>query len=204
MYNVGGYPSYFVASGGAGDDTIYGKGLGRFYGDEGNDTLVGRYINPTDDSFLLELCGAVSPRGCLRGRKGARVAFSGTDGPNDPRRYGGDGDDTITAYDITRAFGDEGDDTLVAYDSAEAFGGKGDDVLVGHDNATVRGHKGEDIIVARDSAKGFGGDDNDTVIAFDDAVVYQGDDESQGVYLSDDPERDAMCAGLEHYLCEED
>ena len=116
--------------GGAGDDSIDVEGSGILaYGDDGSDTLEGAY----DSSQLLY------------GGNGNDVISGGF------RNYGGDGDDSINAYDAF-GYGEGGNDVIVA---KFAYGGAGDDVL------TAEPLIGEGGVI--DNSEVYGGDGNDTL-----------------------------------------
>ena len=141
--------------GGPGDDTLYaGRGIGAYYGDDGNDVITAEVSDGTFTGVADEFHGGsgddtltgLDGNDSLFGDEGMDVLYGDA---GDDHLEGGDGNDLI--------YGDLDNDVII--------GGAGADILDGYDgNDSIKGEAGDDTITGgRGNDYLIGGEDNDTI-----------------------------------------
>jgi Ca2+-binding RTX toxin-like protein len=193
--------------GGTGNDYIEGNiGLraldASFYGEDGNDTLVG--VNGDPISFI--------PRSYLDGGNGDDVfiSFMQLD-----TLIGGTGNDWMSLFRGGYAYAGSGDDTIAAsfFGVLNANGDGGADVIYGGDqNDILSGDEGIDLLVGRggndylylnaDGGTAYGDEGNDVGVGAEDAdnfIMGDGNDAAYGYggrdYLLGEGGNDTLIAG---------
>lgn len=131
-----------TASGGDGNDTIYGRFSGTAYGGDGDDWI---------DGLAEGTAYGGQGNDRLTDYGSGKVVF-----------YGEEGNDSVTASGAeSEAHGGVGDDNIGANNGATGFGGIGDDFVAVNGISTGYGGVGNDHIQLDSGSTGFGGDGDD-------------------------------------------
>lgn len=88
--------------------------------------------------------------------------------------YGGDGNDSLSAYGNSTLYGGDGDDRLSAGMNSAFYGGDGDDHIAGADDATVADTRGDNYVDVYANATVTTGDGNDWIRTYGDSSVRAG------------------------------
>jgi Ca2+-binding RTX toxin-like protein len=195
-----------IVNAGAGNDYVKGNSGtraldARFYGEDGNDTLIGvggDAINFTPSSYL-------------DGGNGDDVLISSMQFDT---QVGGTGNDWMSFFQGGHAIGGSGNDTIASrFGELYANGGTGADVIYGGDqNDVLSGDEGIDLLVGRggddylylnaDGGTAYGNDGNDVGVGAEDAdnfIMGDGNDAAYGYggrdYLLAEGGNDTLIAG---------